>query len=103
MRGFISLGDSSPGQYRRTRGRSRWTLWRRCIGYDNGTYLVLSTDYGKRLCSGRGYLYRKPLRARVIESTMLVLRLGVLLALSLAVPAQAHGAHSNTSESVVAR
>jgi len=93
MRGFISLGDTSPRLYRRKRGYSRLAFWRRSIGYDNGTYLVLTTDYGKRLCSGRGYIYRKSLRVRLVHSAIWALRLAVLLALSLAVPAQAHGSN----------
>ncbi|MGI8907939.1 MAG: hypothetical protein ACR2IE_15770 [Candidatus Sumerlaeaceae bacterium] len=71
------LGSCGTG---RTSGRS-----------SSGSYQLLSTRYGRKLCGGTGYRFRKSWRDRAATSAVMLLRVAVLLGLGLAVPAQAHG------------
>lgn len=74
------------------RRRTRRSFFRRqSAACDNGSFEMLTTDFGRRLVNGAGYRHRKPARQRLQEGAFLLMKVGLVAALSLALPAQAHG------------
>lgn len=68
--------------------------WGNGLGNRNsraGAYSLITTPYGRRLCRGSGYHFRQPLSTRIWGTTLVFLRIGGLIGLSLALPARAHG------------
>jgi len=52
---------------------------------------MIGTPYYRKLLKGSGYQFRQPLRVRLFHATVVALRIGGLILLSLSLPAQAHG------------